>query len=65
MDKGKSLRIAMAMGGVRNKDLAKDLGVTTQQVTNWLSGKMSMANIELLSEHFGVKVSEFIARGED
>lgn len=65
MDAGKSLRVAMAMRGVKNKKLAEDMGVSNQQVTNWLSGPVGLGNIKSLSEYFGMKVSAFIALGED
>ncbi len=65
MDLGKSLRVAMAKKGIKNKDLAKELGVKPQQISNWLSGSIGKSSVESLSGHFDLKISEFIALGEE
>lgn len=65
MDCGKSLRIAMAMSGEKNKDVAKALNITKQAVSNF-KGKQHWhcSSIESMAAHFEIKVSEFIALGE-
>jgi transcriptional regulator with XRE-family HTH domain len=65
MDLSKSLRLAIAEKGVRHKDLAKQLGTTSQQISNWLkSGAIKQSNLIILSKALGFSVSEFIALGE-
>lgn len=65
MDLGKSLRLAIADKGVKHKDLAEELGTTSQQVSKWLkSGVIKQSSIVGISEFFEMKTSEFIALGE-
>ena len=65
MDLRKSLRVAIANKGVKHKDLARQLGTTTQQISNWLkSGKMKQDSMASVSKALDVSVSEFIALGE-
>tara|TARA_R110002051_G_C8702641_1_gene494593 strand:- start:1423 stop:1620 length:198 start_codon:yes stop_codon:yes gene_type:complete len=65
MDLSKSLRLAIAIKGVKHKDLAKQLGTTSQQVSNWIkSGAIKQTSLVSISEALGLSVSEFIALGE-
>ncbi len=65
MDLSKSLRLAIADKGVKHKDLAKQLGTTSQQVSNWLkSGAIKQTSLVSISEALGLSVSEFVALGE-
>lgn len=65
MDLSKSLRLAIAGKGVKHKDLAKQLGTTSQQISNWLkSGAIKQSSLIAVSREFGLSVSEFVALGE-
>ena len=65
MDLSKSLRLAIAKKGVKHKDLAKQLGTTSQQVSNWIkSGAIKQSSLLSVSEALDLTVSEFIALGE-
>lgn len=66
MDLGKSLRIAIAMKGINQTKLAEELDTSRQQVSNWIStGVMKQENLIKVSALFNMKVSGFIALGED
>lgn len=66
MDLRKSLRVAIALKGVRNIDVAEYLGITPQQITNWLrEGNINSQNITKLCAYFEMQASEFIALGEE
>ena len=66
MDLRKSLRVAIALKGVRNIDVAEYLGITPQQITNWLrEGNINSQNIAKLCAYFEMQASEFIALGEE
>lgn len=66
MDLGKSLIMAMAKKGIKNKELAEVLETTPQQISIWrASGGISRPAVVNLANHFEMKVSEFIALGED
>ena len=66
MNIGKSTRIAMAMRGMRSKDLAKVLGVTQSSMSVLLARETSTGGqIKNLAAAFDMKVSEFVALGED
>ena len=65
MDLSKSLRLAIASKGVKHKDLAKQLGTTSQQVSNWLkSGAIKQSSLVSISKALELSVSEFVALGE-
>lgn len=65
MDLGKSLRIAVAMKGIKQKELAENFGTSRQQISNWMNtGIIKQSNLVKICEFFGMKVSEFIALGE-
>lgn len=66
MNLSKSLRIAFAQQGIKHKLLAQQLGVSNQQISNWLAtGQIKQAYLVPIAEFFGMTVSEFIALGED
>jgi len=65
MNLSKSLKIALASSGIKNKDLAEQLGTTTQQVSNWIKrGTIKQSSIIAICNVFNMSVSEFIALGE-
>lgn len=65
MHLGTSLKIALAMKNLKNKELAEHLGVSSAQVSNWVSsGKMTLANLNRVCDALGMSVSEFVALGE-
>ena len=65
MDLKKSLRTAIFNKGIKHKDLADQLGTTTQQISNWLkSGKMKQDSMVSVSKALDLSVSEFVALGE-
>ena len=65
MDLSKSLKVAIAMKGVKHKDLAKQLGTTSQQISNWLkSGAIKQSSLLPVSNELDLSVSEFVALGE-
>ena len=66
MKLGKSIKIALVQSEKNQQWLADRLGTTKQQVSNWCStGRMHDERIVEISGIFGMKVSEFIALGED
>lgn len=66
MNLSKSLRVAIANEGIKHKDLAVKLGVSSQQVSNWLrTGAIKQTNIIDLCIAFNMPVSKFVALGED
>ena len=65
MDLGKSLRIAIAMKGIKQKQLAIELKTSDQQVSNWVnSGAIKQKSLVDMCKFFDMKVSEFISLGE-
>lgn len=65
MNLSKSLKVAIAMKGIKHKDLAKELGTTSQQISNWLkSGAIKQSSLPPISRALNLSVSEFIALGE-
>jgi len=67
MDIGKSLRKAMLVSGIRNKDLAEMLDVHPPYISGILNNSrgISQATLCNISKILGYRVSEFIALGED
>ena len=66
MNVGKSIKVALAKREMRSGDLAKILGVTPQTVST-MSGRATCTGQMLihLAQSFDMKVSEFVALGED
>ena len=66
MNTGNSIKVALIHKGWSQKDLAEKLGVTKQTISVLANGKIcSAARLNDLSEVFEMKVSDFIALGED
>jgi transcriptional regulator with XRE-family HTH domain len=66
MDIGKSIRVAMAMRGLRGNQLAERLQVTAPTISVMLGRKTCAGQtLQDLANIFGMKVSEFVALGED
>ena len=66
MNLGISLKVAIARSGYNNKILAEMIPTSPQQVSNWItSGAIKSKNLERICELLNMKVSEFIALGED
>lgn len=65
MNLSRSLEIAIATKGIKKKHLAKELGTSSQQVSNWISsGSIKQSSIIDICKFFEMPVSEFIALGE-
>ena len=67
MNLGKSLRMAMTKKEVKNKDLAEHLGVEPSVIAAWRHGHsgISWDNVLRICTQLEIKVSEFVALGED
>lgn len=66
MNVGKSIKVALAKREMRSGDLAKILGVTPQTVSNMSSRATCTGQMLIhLAQSFDMKVSEFVALGED
>lgn len=66
MDIGKSIKVALALKGMRSKELAQALGVTQPTVSTMCYRATSSGHMLIrLADAFGMKVSEFVALGED
>ncbi len=66
MNLGKSIKVALAKAGMNQRQLADQMGLSHQfvtELTNKPSG--SFANVKRLAKAFGMKPSEFIALGEE
>jgi transcriptional regulator with XRE-family HTH domain len=66
MNVGKSIKVALAKRGVTQVDMAKKMGcgrVWLSRLAN--SRSASMNTVEELAAAFDMKVSEFVALGED
>ncbi len=66
MNVGKSIKVALAMREMNQQDLAVKMDVSKPYVSQ-LAGKQhaGIGTVTLLAEAFGMKVSEFLALGED
>lgn len=66
MNLGISLKMALAKKPMTNKMLAEMIPTSQQQVSNWItSGAIKSSNLERICVLLDMKVSEFIALGED
>lgn len=66
MDIGKSIRVALAKRGIKQKDLAGMMGVKPASVSQLASQTSCTGEtISKLAEAFGMSASEFVALGED
>lgn len=61
-----SLKIIMAKNNIKNKTLAKDLGVTTNTVSRWRNKQVSIKGdmFDKLIGYLGMSKSEFFKAGE-
>lgn len=66
MNVGKSIKVALAKKEMNQQDLAAKMNVSKPYVSQ-LAGKehAGMGTVSLLAEAFGMKISEFLALGED
>ena len=64
MNLGKSLEIALIKKGIKKKDLAVQMEVKPQQVTQWVRGSISKSHLVNICDFLEMPVSEFIALGE-
>ena len=64
---GQELRNARVEVGLRQEDAAEELGVSTQTIRNWESGRSepSEENKQKLAEKYGVEVGDFAAFYEE
>jgi plasmid maintenance system antidote protein VapI len=63
---GKSIKVAMAMRDMNPAILAERLVVSRQYVSNLIHSKqIGIGTISKLSDVFNMKVSDFLALGED
>jgi DNA-binding Xre family transcriptional regulator len=66
MDTQKSIRIAMAKKGINQKKLAEDLKMGQSSLSLLMKqDSCTGATMRKLAGYFGMKVSEFIALGEE
>lgn len=66
MDLGKSLNVAIALKGIKTKDLAEGVDTSRQQVANWKrTGAIKQASLVKICIFLEMKVSEFVALGEE
>ncbi len=66
MNAGKSIKVAMAKRDITQKDLAERMGVSRQYVSQMISSEqIGIGTINKLADVFGMKVSEFLALGEE
>jgi len=65
MNLGISLKVALARSPMNNKMLAEMIPTSQQQVSNWItSGKINSNNLQRICDLLDLKVSEFVALGE-
>ncbi len=64
---GQEIRNARVEVGLRQEDAAEELGVSTQTIRNWESGRSepSEENKQRLAERYGVQVGDFAAFYEE
>lgn len=67
MNIGRSLKIALAIRGKTQFDLAKDLDCAQANISYWAGrqSKINLATVERLANGLDYSVSEFIALGEE
>ena len=65
MNISKSIEIALIKKGIKKKDLAAGLNVSTTTISNLCNNKhCSSGMLERLSKFFNMQTSKFIALGE-
>ncbi len=67
MNLGRSLRIALAVRGMTQNDLAVKLDCAQSNISYWMSrqSRINLNTVQRLSEGLDYRVSEFIALGEE
>ena len=66
MDVGKSLKVAIAMRGINQKQFSEGMKISRQVASNWMNtGNMKLSNLNLVCAFLKMKVSFFIALGEE
>lgn len=66
MNLEKSFKVALAMRGMTQTDLGELMGVHRVQVNRWVKrGEVSKQRLAEICEKLDMKVSEFIAFGEE
>lgn len=66
MDLGKSIRLAIETKGITRSCLAEKLGCGRPNVTYMIkTGRVTSETLRRIAEAFDMKVSEFVAIGED
>lgn len=66
MNVKRSIEVALAKKGVKKIDLALHLETTPQQISNWCrKNSLTCNSLERLAGYFDLKLSEFIALGEE
>lgn len=66
MDLKKSFKIALAMRGKKQKELASEMKVTESYISSLCNnGSISVKKIDEMSERLGFKLWEFIKLGEE
>lgn len=66
MHLGISLKMALAKRPMRNKTLSELMEVTEPNISRWIkTGNIKMKDVKRICEILDIKVSEFIALGEE
>ena len=65
MQLGKSLKVALAVKGLKRKELAERLSIQPNHVSIWIrTGRISQTYLEDICEALEMPVSEFVRLGE-
>lgn len=63
---GKSIKVSLAKAGMSQRQLADKMGLSVRFITTLANRKTAnLATVERIATVFGLKVSEFIAIGEE
>lgn len=66
MNAGKSIKVALAKREMSQKELAEKMKTSTPYISQLVGReRIGMGTVILLADAFGMKVSEFLALGED
>ena len=66
MHLGKSLKMALAKKPMRNKTFAELMETSESNVSRWIStGSIKQGKLNRICEILDIKVSDFVALGED
>lgn len=66
MNVGKSIKMALVKAGKKQTWLAERLGISSRQVNKVANAESASGKtIEKMADVFGMKVSDFLALGED